>query len=259
MLKKTEKTVQLSRTSKPKMDNPATLGDIMEKLMLLDRIETKLDNIHLRVEEVETRVASLENDHQVMAAAMDHVQSNTGFSERLAEKLHSAERKIEALENNSRRLNIRILGWKPQGEKDLVKQVSTLLNEQLELNSNGQPITVMSAYRILTLKMKQTREDGAKTIIATLQLHGQDNASQVIRQANQNLNIQRKSKQRGEQREKILITDDVCQTTRSKRQGLVPQMKKLRERGLLALIPFTTPARIVYKDGNGWHTEYSQD
>lgn len=227
MSKKTQTTVHLT-CAPQEMDTQATLRIILDKLKGLDRVETKLDNINQRVEAVEERVAALENEQIEMAGALDVIQADIAADQKkvavpvgeFAVKLREAENRIEELENSNRRHNIRILGWKPHNEeKDLCKQVGVWLNE---LTSQGDPLplTVTKAYRITSPRMQTT----ARMVIATVQVQGHDDASQVIRRVNQRLARERKGQQ---PQERMLITDDVCMTTRGKRQRLMPRLKQL--------------------------------
>lgn len=248
--KATKMASNTNETQQQASDNQPSLQQIMDKLKLLEKIDTKLDNINIRVEAVEDRVATIENDQTEITSAIEVIQADLrdGAPRRdvshLKEKLQEAEDRLEELENRDRRFNIRILGWKLNTEdRNKCKQVSDWLYD-LGVTSNEDHVAVTKVYQITR---PQSGGQNAHTVIATLQLPGEDHAGRVISTANKKLR-----QDRGYGR--VLITDDVCQQTRRKRQRLLPKMHDLRQKGLLALIPFSTPARMVYKEGDKWHT-----
>lgn len=238
-----------------------TLQHILSKLEKLDTIDNKLDNVNQRIEGLEERVASLENNQTEMAGAMNTIQEDTAGNitadvSHFTEALELAEKRLEILENSARRYNIRVVGWTPSSQgAELSKEVARLFNDQLNLNSNGHPIVVTRAFRLVNSAGQRNGAIGrGRAVVATLQLHGEETAEKLIRQANKQI----RDREDGGQlkKDRVFIADDVCQTTREKRQKLMPRMSELRKKGFIALIPFSTPARLIFLENNKWHTEF---
>ena len=73
-----------------------------------------------------------------------------------------------------------------------------------------------------------------------------------------NKNLKRKLSNDARLKE-VRLVDDVSPYTQQRRKQLIPKMNELRRDGLIALIPFTKTAKLIYKQGQRWNTIFPEE
>ena len=143
------------------------------------------------------------------------------------------------------------MNYKPEGKFALKTELETLLNDTLGMRRpDGEKVAVKHAS-VQKPRNVSAGQQKPHPIMARLDIDGIPGTDKLIRDINKAI------KSKAGRFKGVLVTDDVCIATREKRRQLIPRMLELREQDLIAFIPFSTPARIVYMKNRRWQTETS--
>lgn len=228
------------------------LSGLDKKLSGLDRIENKLDTLDSRLDLLEARVGKIEDEND-----SEDVKQMHKNVEGLRNSNIELQKRIEILENKDRQVNVKILSLpvnsmetKPQLHGkilDILKHInpqisSANVSEVRRLQARGQAPNVGQASASATISQVSPP--------VLVKMSNASLAQETLREANKKIKTYTLPT--------IRIVDDVCKTTQDKRATLIPKMKNLRKTGMFAFIPFGPVAKLVYKEGAFWKTEYPE-
>ena len=228
----------------------AVLAKMDELLAAKDEQESKLNAILMKLE-------SLEKSQKKTAQDVDELKDSyklldhdvTEVKSALAEKANRKEidalnKKIEDLENRSKRNNVIIWGLKEGAEKDC-SSVEEFLEEELFSKHMGlDNIEVMRAHRTKINQAAASATAPQSRPIHVYLLRYPDKG-RILKAAANTL------KDNPFCDSQIFISDDVSKSVRSERAKLrKDHLKQLKEReGVqFAFIPWSVPAQILYKE-----------
>ena len=233
--------------SEAKLD--AVLAKMDDLLAAKDEQESKLNTILLKLESLEKSqkknakdVSELKDSYKLLDHDVTEIKS--AIEEKASrEEIDALNKKIDDLENRSKRNNVVIWGLKEGAEKDC-SSVKKFLNEELFSKHMGlENIEVMRAHR--------TKINQAATSASALQprpihvyLLRYPDKGRILKAASNTL------KDNPFCDGQIFISYDVSKAVRSERAKLrKDHLKQLKEReGVqFAFIPWSVPAQILYK------------
>lgn len=241
-----------------------TLVSIYKKLAILDRIDTKLDNLQQQVQDVEVRLSAVENDYTELCGAVDVTRADLASIQKSQQSLHKSDimKRLEALENDLRSKNIKIFHLPdPNQETDavLTGEVQKVLNIALHFQESSSSSTMdiqpnPDLALITSIKrLGKKVQNNSRTVLVSF-----SDESIVQRLLNSGNKAIRNHAKKNNLRQWVRIGDDVSLITQEKRKQLMPKMKKLRDDGLIALIPFSKTAKLIYRQAGQWHTIFPE-
>ena len=224
-----------------KMDD--LLAAKVEQDSKLNAILLKLESLEIRQKETAQDVSELKESYKML----DH--ELTGIKSTLAEKANRKEidtlnRKIDDLENRSKRNNVVIWGLKEGAEKDCSSLEEFLQDELFGKHMGLANIEVMRAHRT---KINQTAASASASQPRPIHVYllRYPDKGRILKAATNTL------KDNPFCDSQIFISDDVSKSVRSTRAKLRrDHLKQLKEReGVqFAFIPWSVPAQILYKE-----------
>ncbi len=174
--------------------------------------------------------------------------------------------RVEYLENRDRCRNIKLLNIPIQANETPDKCKSTVIGvlkhifpnldeshvcrtmrlrpRSVQLQQNPAPMDLGHHDPGQQQMMRGTDGGGGSAILVTLT--SEDLVNKILKSGNKAL----KTYGNGQCR----IVDDVSRYTQEKRKRLLEKRDKLRKDGLVALIPFTKTAKLIYRQGDQWRT-----
>ena len=226
-----------------KMDD--LLAAKVEQESKLNAILLKLDSLEKRQKETAQDVSELKESYKLL----DH--DVTGIKSALAEKANNKEidtlnRKIDDLENRSKRNNVVIWCLKEGAEKDCGSVEEFLQDELFSKHMGLENIEVMRAHRTKINQAAASASASQPRPIHVYLLRYPDKG-RILKAATNTL------KDNPFYGSQIFISDDVSKSVRSARAKLRrDHLKQLKEReGVqFAFIPWSVPAQILYKETN---------
>ena len=226
-----------------KMDD--LLAAKVEQESKLNTILLKLDSLEKRQKETAQDVSELKESFKLL----DH--DVTGIKSALAEKANNKEidtlnRKIDDLENRSKRNNVVIWCLKEGAKKDCGSVEEFLQDELLSKHMGLENIEVMRAHRTKINQAAASASASQPRPIHVYLLRYPDKG-RILKAATNTL------KDNPFYGSQIFISDDVSKSVRSARAKLRrDHLKQLKEReGVqFAFIPWSVPAQILYKETN---------
>lgn len=236
---------------------PPYLADINEKLdrllqgkdetdKTLSLILTKLSKTEKEFTEMKEIQTNLEANADYLSKEVDELKEKQARHDLLAERYAELEMKIDDLENRSKRNNI-VLWNIPEGsemDKTCEVFVKEFIMQHMELP--GETVEIERAHR--TPPNRRRDQDKAKPRPIHVKLLRYTDKIRVFKHA-------KTLKDKPFGGAKIFISDDVSQKVRLQRKSLrLGSLEKIRSTpGVqFAFIPFQIPARIVYKDKDGF-------
>ena len=236
----------MATRSKSSRSAEVTLESIakqLEKLSLLDTIQTDLKEVKEEFATLKTKVNNLETGQKDLENAISYWDEEYVEIKRdLASKAEKNEvdelkNKIEELENATRKTNILMLNLPEEKERQhggcmgLARYVFT---EIMELEGGAE----MSLTKAHHIGRKQDRVK--RPLLVSFATVGDRNT--ILRSA------PRKLKGKDMEGRKIIITDDVCPKTQERRRRLLPKLLELKTSKNVAFIPWDVSPCIKYKE-----------
>ena len=226
-----------------KMDD--LLAAKVEQESKLNAILLKLDSLEKRQNETTQYVSELKEGYKLLNHDV------TGIKSALAEKANNKEidtlnRKIDDLENRSKRNNVVISGLKEGAEKDCGSVGEFLQDELFSKHMGLENIEVMRAHRTKINQAAASASASQPRPIHVYLLRYPDKG-RILKAAT---NTPKDNPFYGSQ---IFISDDVSKSVRIAKAKLRrDHLKQLKEsEGVqFAFIPWSVPAQILYKEKN---------
>ena len=233
--------------SEAKLD--AVLAKMDDLLAAKDEQESKLNAILLKLESLEKSqkknakdVSKLKDSYKLLDHDVTEIKS--AIEEKASrEEIDILNKKIDDLENRSKRNNVVIWGLKEGAEKDC-SSVEKFLNEELFSKHMGlENIEVMRAHST-KINQAATSASAPQPRPIHVYLLRYPDKGRILKAASNTL------KDNPFCDSQIFISDDVSKAVRSERAKLrKDHLKQLKEReGVqFAFIPWSVPAQILYK------------
>ena len=244
----------------------------LEKLEGLDRIENKIDNLHNRVESLETRISAVENDHDDFTGNIVSLRADLAVVQTAVSKLKSAptsqlQSRVEYLENRDRSKNLKVLNLPTVPNESIELLQSRVINifqhvipglpashvlKVVRLKSRSGVTSTQQPLRSAvnqTFRDNEGAERGGAPVLVTVS--SEDLVHKLLKDGDKKL----KTYAQGTYK----VVDDISQFTQEKRKLLIEKRDSLRRDGLVAIIPFTKTAKLIYKQGDKWHTIFPEN
>ena len=225
----------------------------------LDNITKLLEGVISRLDVMENKVQNLEKGAAVTTEKMEKMEESLEFAmseieemkcgkkEGYERDLKSLEKRCDDLESRSKRNNLVFWGV-PEGIEDTYEScsdfISYILQDVMEIE-NGKEIEIERAHRSPAGRLAKAQRGNAQRPrpihVAFLRFRARD---YILRSA-------ASLKDKAIKGNRVFITDDVAKCVRDDRKKLVPVKNQLREKGHYAIIPFSVPAYVLYKNNEG--------
>ena len=224
------------------------LGDKIDKLG--NDSESRHDVLYAQLKQLESTTASLNSELNEMKQGLEFINNEVEtMKENLSDKADNArvatlEKKLDDLENRSKRNNIVIWNIPEGAEKDTSCQeiVSNILSIHMQLEGD---LEIMRAHRTNIRRQKNTAE-AASSLPRPVHVYllRYTDKQYILRKAASAL------KDNPFQEANLYISDDVSKKVRDDRKKLKElhlDEIRAREEVDFAYIPWNVPARILYK------------
>ena len=209
-------------------------------LMLADALR-RLDTVEGEIKHTNSRMNSLEDSLQMFHESHEEINEELkGKANK--EDVDKLERKIDDLENRSRRNNVVFWGFPESVEEpaDCKKLISEFLETQMDLKN----IEMDRAHRSPMGKFNpNTGRRGPRPIHVKFLRYS--DREEVLRTAPKALKDKRFKGQ------KIFVSDDVSESVRKDRKKLITLRNKLRNEGKFASLLWAVPACLLTKNADG--------
>ncbi len=188
-------------------------------------------------------------DLDVIKAEVQGVQNK--LSNLNQSNVKSLQSRIEFLENQARNKNIKLFNLPSHYDQHLSDKVFEILVHVYPTLVRNEVIQC----RRLQANRNQHGSDGGPSANrpdpVLVCLSSDVIVTQILRGANKQL---RTRPLVDHDCKGVRMTDDVSPYIHEQRKKLMPKMQQLRNDGLLALIPFSKTAKLIYRQGNVWKT-----
>ena len=225
------------------------LRDVWLRMPTLDKLSTQLDSLCSRMDTLELKVKDIENQNKDFEEGVGHIDTELQEirkaldSKASAMELKKVNEQIVDLVNRNKRNNI-VIHNVPEGAEgntpDCCGLVHSILRDKLGIQAS---MEIERAHRTPMARPSTQQRDarGKPRPIHVKFLRYRDRES-VLKKATQTRNLE-------VQDQRIFVSDDIHTATREQHRRMVQKVKKMREEGKFAFIPWSVPRVIKYKDG----------
>ena len=213
--------------------------------MLADALK-RLDNVENAVKTTTRRVNTIEDSLHSFNEILEELKSEQKQCARKTD-VDALKMKVDDLSNRSRRNNIVVWGI-PEGSEDssnCVDLMQELFEKHMEIE-DADSFEIERAHRSPMGKMAYAqivRRKSPRPIHVKMLRY--NDREKILREAPKKL---KNNEYKGS---KVYISDDVTDTVRAERKQLMKIRNKVREDGKFAIVPWTVPACLLVKIGEG--------
>ena len=197
---------------------------------LVTNFENRLSNTNEQLAEVKRNFENLKRDSADQAVLIEDLKREIFDLKNPLTELKSvqeeASKRVDYLEDQSRRNNLRFVGFKEEkGEtwEHVATKVKNLIKNQIGIDKE---IPIERAHRV-----GQTAGERPRTIVA--KFRDFDDKNNILRNAK---NLKGTN---------LYINEDLCEASRAKRKEQLPKLKQARSEGKIAFFSHT---RLIIKD-----------